>query len=947
MDTRDFLRQILPPEGPYFISTKTAQWKDHPVNTVEEATDKINQYLQHSSDIYVSTGSYANATTRTGTNAAFKKIFYIDLDCEGANASYNGKKAAVAKLRELLAEKKLLPPTFVVDSGRGVHVYWALDTHIPVWAWQKIANVFKRHLLDIDLLADPTVTADVARVMRVPGTVNQKNMQDCRVLLQTGATYSVESFVSVLPKRKASQDPMNNVTPIRPGVGILTDKTADLIGTSNQTRYFSQVVDQCAVLRNEKMTGGAGASYPLWFATMNFLAFCDDGADWWRGVSSMHPTYSEVDAERVYLRAVADKESGKLGGATKCETFHGCAPDLCSACPHWSSPERGKSWSSPIHFGVQKPKTFTNSDLPYPYVPIFNGTGIIVKDAEGNQTVEFAMRPKLTNPDVFEADHSTDNHIAFDFEMTSGKRRVYIPASMLSKNDRALYVALTSQGIVLRDPEIPHFKRLLVDWYDKVATAKGKKTPILQYGWQPNETPTYVIGNMAYSPNGVETQVRAVDHSLSTMFTAKGSEAKWHRLVDRALQAKHIESEVIFASAFAAPLVQFAGVSGCILSAVSPKSGTGKSLAMKLGQSVWGQPVGLINQMNDTPNSLTKRLSVANTMPAYWDEVRVNDKDGAKFIDFLYRCTQGREKSRMKADTTLQDVPMWKTMMVCASNAGIQEHIAQLDRHTNAGMLRVLEFTVSPLNRKLMANPHGFGALDNNYGHIGVKYAKWLVDNHDKVETAVKTLVDALHKSLGAEADERFYLSTVATLIIGAKIAKSQGWVNFDVDGIQKFLIDNYKRGITTAREEVESDDGSRNALGILRQFMASQADHTVITNWAIRPKNPPVCQVRAAAVRQPITIRYGQDDKLLLVDLVTLRRWLYESHGLVAAHLDALVAMGGYIKLLRPLTGMNAAHGINNPRRMLVIPFNMATASLFEANDDDTAATTPDKTVQ
>jgi hypothetical protein len=90
--------------------------------------------------------------------------------------------------------------------------------------------------------------------------------------------------------------------------------------------------------------------------------------------------------------------------------------------------------------------------------------------------------------------------------------------------------------------------------------------------------------------------------------------------------------------------------------------------------------------------------------------------------------------------------------------------------------------------------------------------------------------------------------------------------------------------------------------------------------------------------------VRYGQDDKNILIDFTTLRRWLYDSYGLVGAHIDTLVEQGAYIKSLRPLTGMNSSHGINNPRRTLVIPFNMATASLFEANDDDA---TTGKTVQ
>lgn len=948
MQPRQFLSAILPEEGPYFISSKNRRWSDVSVDTIDEAVAKIEQYKQLGNrDIYVATGSYLPGSGRVQSAVRHKKVFYVDMDCAGPNRQYDSKEDALNKLREVCRARKIAPPTLVVDSGRGLHAYWIMRTLIPENIWTVIAKAFKAALQDAGLDSDPAVTADSTRVMRVPTTINMKNQQECKLLIETGKQYTPREFAELMSLGKYSKgksDPaLGNVVPMRPD---LYDRTKSLLGTSGP-RYFSAILDKCALARRERETGGAGASYPLWFGMLNLLAFCEDGDQWAHPVSALHADYSIDDTERRYIAAVSDKESGKLRGATTCETFHGCAPEVCSQCPHWKDPARGQSWSSPIHFGVNSaPYSLTAlpqnavQELPFPYIHMTGGTGLReeVYDDKGNKSyvVNRVMRFALANPEILGKE--PEIYFACDMDLYGIVKRVNIATCNLSRNDKALYSQLSTQGVLLREGELTHFKRILVDWYQKVEAMKGRSPLIKQYGWVPGNPPRFAVGDDMYEKGSPPKVSRMVEEGFGDALKPAGSEDEWRRLSKAALQAGHIETEVLFASAFAAPLVSFTSVAGCILSAVSPKSGTGKSLALRLGQSVWGNPTEGINSMNDTPNSLVKRMSLSNSLPAYWDEVRIHDKESLKFVDFLYRCTQGREKSRMNAKAELQATPSWKTMMVCASNCGLQEHIQNLDKHTNAGMMRVLEFQVSPLDETKMADGHQFWALDRNYGHVGRKYAQYLVDNMEKVEKVVMQTVAALTKQLNASADERFYLSTIATLLVGATIARNQGWVDFDVERIKSFLLGLYKAQVQSVREESEAH-GSRNTITVVQRFLDAHAESTLVTDLHTPTNRKGVCRILVTPKRDPVLVRYGVNDDTLLIDIATWRKWAFDNVGDAKTHTAELQKHGAHIKVHRMLSGIRPLIGINVSKRCLVITRNAATDALFESVDAITPA--------
>ncbi len=108
---------------------------------------------------------------------------WADLDGKSFDAAdpQHGKAMALARLRQALPQE--LQPSLLVDSGNGYHGYWLL---IEPWDFSENGNRPKLEA-SVSALAEylggDVAVADVARVMRLPGTLNVKDPANPRPCL--------------------------------------------------------------------------------------------------------------------------------------------------------------------------------------------------------------------------------------------------------------------------------------------------------------------------------------------------------------------------------------------------------------------------------------------------------------------------------------------------------------------------------------------------------------------------------------------------------------------------------------------------------------------------------------------------------------------------------------------------------------------------------------------
>jgi P4 family phage/plasmid primase-like protien len=166
--------------GVHFIAEPTDKgWVHHPVKTVTDAAHKAQAISNAGRNAYFACAEYLTADNRKGDNVKQARSFWLDLDCGATKAAegkgYATKREAADALVKFCTVTGLPSPTLLVDSGNGLHVYWALDMDVSPEDWRACGALLKALTKKHGLLADPSRTSDIASVLRVPGTLNQKD----------------------------------------------------------------------------------------------------------------------------------------------------------------------------------------------------------------------------------------------------------------------------------------------------------------------------------------------------------------------------------------------------------------------------------------------------------------------------------------------------------------------------------------------------------------------------------------------------------------------------------------------------------------------------------------------------------------------------------------------------------------------------------------------------
>lgn len=170
------------------LNSATKQFKNTPVKNITDAISTAFAYSDDGLESYFAMAEYSTPESRTAANVSGTYGFWMDIDIGDTKASagkgYRTIEDAQAALEKFRKDNKIPLPTHIVNSGSGLHVYWAVSEFIDRETWQKFAKMLKALTKHVGFLADDTRTADIASVLRVPGTFNHKYNPPRLVTLQ-------------------------------------------------------------------------------------------------------------------------------------------------------------------------------------------------------------------------------------------------------------------------------------------------------------------------------------------------------------------------------------------------------------------------------------------------------------------------------------------------------------------------------------------------------------------------------------------------------------------------------------------------------------------------------------------------------------------------------------------------------------------------------------------
>lgn len=186
------------------------------LNTDIKGLVEVVQDQEGQEDTFITPNSFY-IPIRSNENIRHFRALYIDLDLD-----YHSKTEAFYEVYLKAAKGEIPKPSMIVDSGRGLHLYWRID-HAPkgaAYTWQELEDYLYKQLKNLG--ADFRAT-DSARVMRLPSTINSRNGGECVVLEDNDIRYSMyelrEKYLNYIkkdkPKAKAevkkSKGKVNNI----------------------------------------------------------------------------------------------------------------------------------------------------------------------------------------------------------------------------------------------------------------------------------------------------------------------------------------------------------------------------------------------------------------------------------------------------------------------------------------------------------------------------------------------------------------------------------------------------------------------------------------------------------------------------------------------------------------------------------------------------------------
>jgi hypothetical protein len=911
---RQFLDRVLPPPGTGYLNIHWSSpatnedgtpklrengdqvkwWDGRACSSIDEALKTIKWVNgMAGKDIYVCMSIQAKMEEKTsGKGHKYKKALrlaedvvairslFIDVDVKPD--AYPDTKTALDALKGFITSSGMPMPSAVVGSGSGgFHVHWALDRALTRDEWQPLANKLADATKKLGLMTDSQCTVDSARILRVPGTKNHKTTPPGEVtLMSLGGEVSVDAV-------KAALEPYDGMvsasSPFEQGAFTRKDgpklEANDELGanmpqTGNLEVRVEDAGKNCGFIARTLATGGKDNAQPLWFLTASLATFMEEGRDAFHAMSDKHPGYSVKDTDDLYDRTQATAKKRDLGWP-QCAKISSYGAPECANCPLLVQNK------SPLNFATPaSPVALVDNTLPDRYVRM--GDGIIavrsIADDGSQMTIPLCHYPILNgwlsnNPWTFH----------FTTRTEAGRKSVVeIPTEVIFAKD-GIAKFLGAKGFFCTDKQYKILKEFFVSWLQKLQTSKESVVSASPFGWSvvDGKTEGFTYAGRVWMKDG-DRPAANPNPQLQYQYTPKGDITSWREIANVVYGQNRPGLNAMLAVAFAAPLTKFTGFGGLILNAFSPESGIGKTTAMKVSQAVWGSPVLAMQGLDDTSNSVLGKMGQLRSLPMYWDEIK-SDAQIKRFCSVVFNLTGGREKTRMNADSTLRVSGTWQTMMVSASNDSLIDGMAREAGSTTAGLHRLFEFQVPKPER--VSHDIGTvqrlaGKLDDNYGHAGLIYSKFLGTHHKRIEAEVAAMQDELGTETSVKQEERMWIATMAIVLKGAEYANELGLVDIDLVTLKAFLLgtlDRMRKEVQASPSDLTSD---MSVSSILAEFMnATRARNTLLTNriWVSRGK-PAKGAIRIECDTSKlgdICVHIGKEDKLMRISSTYFSRWM------------------------------------------------------------------------
>ena len=926
----DLLDYVQPAQGLYVVVG--IKGKDDVsqkvVATREEVDSWTKKFVEEQRNVFFAVAKFQSIDGgRKKDNVDKLKAFWLDIDCGETKAVVNEKtgrpEGYVNQTEAMLALKKFcgvvgLPRPTIVNSGRGLHVYWVLEEEIARGEWEAVATRLRQVCLKQDFHVDPSVF-EVSRILRVPDTYNFKDNPPAKVqVAHVGDRIPLDDLKELLGVEEISPLEATVIRPKRELTAMGKALAANTESSFTKIMMRAKSNTSCAQLLS-CYTDRETLAEPRWFDALSVAKFCSDKKEAIHRLSSGHPDYDPSAVERKIEHIL---------GPHSCEVFERNNPGGCEGCPH-----KGKI-TSPISLGKQlieateedkaagvtpeaavgaaekdagekyyetdipdpddPSKTIRIPEYPFPFKRGQNGGIYLDLDDDEPKLVyehDFYVWKRMNDPDPDKGDvavlrlHSAQDGI-----------RTFTVSNAKITDARELRREISRHGVLAPEPQFKLILSFIIS--SVIGLQRRRKAEIMrsQFGWAENDS-KFIVGTREIAKDGVyHSPASSTTESMAGYFEPQGTLEKW-REVFELYNRPGLEIQAFAAlSGFGAPLLKFTGQKGAIINLIHPLAGQGKTTILRMANSICGHPEMLLGTPEDTKVSKVIKLGLLNNIVNTVDEM--TNMKPEPFSDYVYACSQGRGKDKAEASANKLRVNniTWRDITLTCANASFYQKLATIKNAADGEMMRLLEFRIEYPGSEIISTAEGKQMFDHqlneNYGHAIEPYMKYLTGNLEEAKTLVKDIQARIDKDLNLTQRERNWSAIVAANLAGGIIARRLDIVTLDMARIYKVVTPI----LLEMREDTKPPVSE--ASSVIGEFVNTHPHNMLVVEDGVdkRTQKPkfPLVEPKGA-----LLYRYEPDTQKLFVPVKNFRKHCGETQIDYKDVLKELGAKGLYLETI------------------------------------------------
>ena len=283
-------------------------------------------------------------------------------------------------------------------------------------------------------------------------------------------------------------------------------------------------------------------------------------------------------------------------------------------------------------------------------------------------------------------------------------RKLIFSKTVLASSNKV--TELAGSGIAVTSQNAKAFIQYISDMENLNYDLIPEKKSIGRFGYIPDE---------GFSPF-VDGLIFDGDANFKAMFQtvrSRGSETKWLETA----------AKIILAASFASVLLEPLNCLPFFVHLWGVDSGTGKTVALMVAASVWGDPAvgAYVKTFDGTVVGMEKTAAFLNNLPFCLDELQLaKDSKGRTTFD-VYKLAQGVGRTRSNRSGGVDLTPTWRNCILTTGESPLT------GTASGAGAVnRVIDIECKSAQAVIRDGMRISGAVKRNYGFAGKKFVEQL-----------------------------------------------------------------------------------------------------------------------------------------------------------------------------------------------------------------------------